>query len=98
MLMIMINNHNIHDGLARMNGFPTSCIQHYATTNNMSVSYVYNKLYDYKSIEIDVTNQHTKCVFRNTPEFKVNSLFYGDKGTTRTCRFIRDTNDKLFIN
>ena len=75
MLMIMINNHNIHDGLARMNGFPTSCIQHYATTNNMSVSDVY-KTCMLKSTEIALTNQITKCVFRNTPEFNVKSFLF----------------------
>ena len=97
--MIMINNHNIHDGLARMNGFPTSCIQHYATTNNMSVSDVY-KTCMLKSTEIALTNQITKFVFRNTPEFNVKSFLFlnGDKGTTRTCRFIRDESDNTFIN
>ena len=66
--------------------------------NNISVSYVYKKLYDTKSIEIGLTNQNTKCAFRNTPEFNVKSSFHGDKGTTRTCRFIRDENDKISIN
>ena len=55
-------------------------------------------MYDNKSIGIDLTSQNTKCVFRNTPDFNVKSLFYGDKGTTRTCRFIRGESDKLFIN
>ena len=65
----------------------------------MSVLDGYKDLYDTKkSIEIGLTNQSTKCVWRKTPECNVKSLFYGDKGTTRTCRFIRDKNDKLFIN
>ena len=65
----------------------------------MSVSDVYKIImYDNKSIDIDVTNQNTKCVFRNTPGFNVKSLFYGGTGTTRTCRFIRDENDKICIN
>ena len=67
-------------------------------TNKMYVSDVYNKSYDNTSIEFDLTNQNTKCVFRNTPEFNVKSLFFGDKGTTRTCRIIRDENDNIFIN
>ena len=46
-----------------MKGVPTSCIQHYATRNEMSVSDVHKKVYDNKSIEIDLTNQNTKCVF-----------------------------------
>ena len=65
------NDHQIHDGLARMKGFPTPCIQHYATRNKMSVSDVYKELHNNKSIEIDLTNQNSKCVFRNTPEFNV---------------------------
>ena len=56
------------------------------------------ELYDNNYIEIDLTNQTTKCVFRNTPEFNVKYVVYGDKGTTRTCRFIRDENDKISIN
>ena len=64
----------------------------------MSVLYVYEDLYDITSTEIGLTNQDTNCVLRNTPELNVKTLFYGDKETTRTCRFIRDENDKLFIN
>ena len=90
--------HNIQDDFARMKGFPTPCIGHYANENEMSVLYVYKHLYDNTSTEIDLTNQSTKCVWRNTPRFNVKSLFYGDKGTTRTCRFIRDENDKICVN
>ena len=90
--------HEIHDDLARMKGFPTSCIEYYAKGNKMLVLDVYKDLYGNKSIEIDLTNQCTKCVFRNTPEFNVKSLFYFDKGTTWTCRFIRDENGNTFIN
>ena len=81
-----------------MNGFPTSCIEYYAKANKMTVSDVYKELYDDKSIESGSTNQSTKCVFRNTPEFNVKSLFYGEKGVNGTCRFISDKDDKLFIN
>ena len=66
----------------------------------MSVLYVYNDVYDNKPITIDLTNQNTRCVFclRNTPEYNGKSSVYGDKGTTRTCQFIRAKDDKLFIN
>ena len=37
----------------------------------MSVLDGYNKLYDNTPIEIGLTNQDTKCVFRNTPELNV---------------------------
>ena len=81
-----------------MNGFPTSCIEYFAKEKEMSVPDVYKELYNNKSIEIDLTNQNTKYVFRNTPEFNVKSLFYGEQGIKRTCRFIRDLEDNIFIN
>ena len=75
----------IHDQHVRMNCFLTSCIEYYAKYNNMSVLYVYQEFYDNKPVKIDLTNQSNKCVFRNTPEYNVKSLFCGDKGTTGTC-------------
>ena len=63
----------------------------------MSVVDVCKNMYANKSIGIHLTNQDTKCVFRNTPGFNVKSFFYGDTGTTRTCRFIRDENQQIFI-
>ena len=60
--------HKIHDDIARMTGFPTSCIQQYATRNKISVPDVYKKLYDNKSIKIGLTNQTTKCVFLEIPQ------------------------------
>ena len=33
--------HKVHDDLARMKGFPTSCIEYYAKENKLSVSYVF---------------------------------------------------------
>ena len=80
-----------------MKGFPTSCLEYYAKEET-SVLDVCKKLYGNKSIKVDFTNQSTKCVFRNTPEYNVESLFCGDKGTTRTCQFIRDEDGKIFIN
>ena len=87
-----------HGQHVRMKGFPTSCIEYFAKENKMTVLYVYNELCDNKSIKIDLTNQNTKYVFRNTPEHNVKSLSYGDKGTTRTCQFISPPEHKLFIN
>ena len=52
--------HKIQDDLARVKGFPTSCIEYYAKENGMSVLYVYKDLYDDKSIEIDLMNQSTE--------------------------------------
>ena len=79
----------VNDQHVRMKGFPTPCIEHYAKEKTMPVLDAYKELYDNKSIKNDLTNQNTKCVFRNTPEYNVKSLCYGDQGTTRTCQFIR---------
>ena len=43
-----------------MKGFPTSRIEYYAKEHGKSVLYVYNELYDNKTIKIDLTNQHNK--------------------------------------
>ena len=43
--------------------------------HTMSVSDVYKELYDNKYIKVGLTNQNTKCVFRNTPEYNVNTYF-----------------------
>ena len=92
--------HTIHDHHVRMNGFPTSCIEYYANKQGMSVVYVYNNLYDNQYINIDLTNQHIKFVFisRNTPDYDVTYLCYGDKGTTITCQYIRGEEQNVFIN
>ena len=58
-----------------MKGFPILYIGYCAKEIKMSVLYVYTDLYDNKSIELDLTNQITKCVFRNTPEFNAKYLF-----------------------
>ena len=50
------------------------------------------------SIEFDLTNDNNNCAFRNNNDHTVKSLYEGQKGTTRTCKFVRNGNDKLVIN
>ena len=50
------------------------------------------------SIEFDLTNAHNKCVFRNNTDHTVTYLYEGQKGTTRTCKFVRNETDKIIIN
>ena len=50
------------------------------------------------NILIDLENQSNYRVFRNTPEYNVKSLFYGENGTKRTCQFTRDGFDKIVVN
>ena len=37
-------------------------------------------------------------VFRNNKDHTASSLHKSDKGTTRTCKFVRNANDKTFIS
>ena len=37
-------------------------------------------------------------VFRNNKDHTVKSLYEGRKGTTRTCKFIKNENGKTVIN
>ena len=76
---------NIHGQHVRMKGFPTSCIEYYAKLNNISVLYVYKKLYKNESIETDLTNGDNKCVCRSNKGHTISYLHKSDKGTTRTC-------------
>ena len=87
----------IHDQHVRMKGFPTSCIEYYAKINNIRVLDVYRKLYKNESIEIDLINDNNKCVFRNNKDHTVSSLHKSDKGTTGTCEFVRNGNDKTLL-
>ena len=81
-----------------MKGIPTSCIEYYAKVNDISVLELYSQLFDGMSIEFDLTNDNNKCVFRNNKDHTVSSLYEGQKGTTRTCGFVRNENDKTVIN
>ena len=66
--------------------------------HNISVKELYSQLSYGKSIEFDLTNDKNKCVFRNNKDHIIYSLYEGQKGTTRTCKFVRNENDKIVIN
>ena len=72
-----------------MKGIPTSCIGFYAKVNNISVLDLYSQLFNGVAIELDLTNNNNKCVFRNNNDHTVKPLYEGQKGTTRTFKFIR---------
>ena len=80
-----------------MKGIPTACIEYYSKVNNISVKEIYSQLFYGKSIEFDLTNNN-KCVFRNNKDHNISTLYEGQKGTTRTCKFLRNENDKIVIN
>ena len=81
-----------------MRGIPTSCVEHYAKIHSISVLEIYPQLFDGRSIEFDLTNCNNTCVFRNNKDHTISSLYEGQKGTTRTCKFVRNGNDKTVIN
>ena len=81
-----------------MKGIPTACVEYYAKVNNISVKEIYSQLFYGKSIEFDLTNNNNKCVFRNNKDHTIPTLYEGQKGTTRTCKFLRNENDKIIIN
>ena len=85
----------INGGLSRMKAIPTSCIEYHAKVNNISVLELYSQLFDGVSIELDLTNGNNKFVFRNNKDHTVKYLYEGQKGTTITCKFIRNENHKI---
>ena len=88
----------INGGLSRMKGIPTPCIEYYAKVHNISVNELYSELFNNESIEFDLTNDNNKCVFRNNKDHTISSLYEGQKGITRTCKFVRNKNDKIIIS
>ena len=52
----------INSEQVRMKGIPTSCVQHYAGQHNISVLYMYNKLYNIEVIKFDLTNDGNEIV------------------------------------
>jgi len=78
----------------RMKGIPTSCIQYYAEQHNISVLDLFKQLYDNKTIKFDLTNDGNKFVCRNNKDYTISNV----SDFTRRCQYIRDENDKVFIN
>ena len=81
-----------------MGGIPASCIEYYVKVHSITVLELYSQLFDGRSIEFGFTNDNNKCVFRNNKDHTVSSLYEGQKGTTRTCKSVRNENYKIVIN
>ena len=92
------NGNKINDNLIRLKGIPTSCIEYHAEKEKKSVLDIYKDFYNNKTIEFDLTNNGNKFVCRNNKDHTVYSLSHGDIGSIRKCQFIRNENDKIFIN
>ena len=50
------------------------------------------------SSDFDLNTDNNKCVFRNNKDHTVTFLYEGQKGTTRTYKFVRNENDKTVVN
>ena len=77
-----------------MRSIPTSCITYYAKHNNISVLDVLKQLFNNEVIKFDLIDDNTKFVCRNNTDYTISNV----SDVTRTCQYIRDEIDKLFIN
>ena len=87
-----------HDLHIRMRGVPASCIKYEASKKKITVLDLYKNLYKGAVIEFDLTNDDSKFVCRNSKDHTIKTLHKEDKGSSRRCKFIRDDEDKIFIN
>ena len=77
-----------------MKGIPTSWIKYYAEQHNTTVLDVYTKLFNNKTVKLDLTNDNTKIIYRNNKDYTISNV----SDFTRKCKYIRDESDKLFLN
>jgi len=78
----------------RMKGIPTPCIKYYAEQNNINVLDVYKNLYNNEHVTFDLTNDGNKFVCRNNKDYSISNV----SDFTRKCQYIRNENDKIFVN
>ena len=77
-----------------MKGIPTPCIKYYAEQHNVTVLYIYNKLYNNEVIKFDLTNDGNKFVCRSNTYHTISNV----TDFTRRCQNIRNEHDKFFIH
>ena len=78
----------------RMRGIPTSCIKYEADKNNITVLDIYKRLFNGEAIQFDLTNDNSKFVCKNNKDHTVSNI----TDFTRKTKFIRNDEDKIFIN
>ena len=88
------DNKIINSDHIRMRGIPTSCIKYEADKNDITVLDIYKRLYEGEPFEFDLTNQGTKFVCKNNKDHTISNV----TDFTRTTKFIREPEDKIFIN
>ena len=81
----------------RMKAIPTPCIKYTAKQNNQSVLELYKQLFNNDIIDFDLTNNNNKFVCRNNKDYTISNIYKGDSCSSRKIKFIRNNNDKIFI-
>ena len=77
-----------------MRGVPNVCIKYTADQDKMTVLDIYKILYEGEAIEFDLTNKGTKFVCKNNKDHTVSNV----TKFTRTTKFIRGSEDNIYIN
>jgi len=77
-----------------MRGVPASCIKYEASKKKITVLDIYKRLYEGELFKFDLTNQGTKFVCKNNKDHTISNV----TDFTRTTKFIREPEDKIFIN
>ena len=78
----------------RMKVIPTPCIKYYAEQHNLTVLYIYKKLYNNEVLKFDLTSDGKTFACRNIKDHTISNV----TGFTRRCQYIRDESDKFVIN
>ena len=77
----------------RMKGIPTPCIKYYAQQKGITGLDVYKKLFNNKTIKLDLSNDNIRIVCRNIKYYTISDV----SDFTRIYKYIRYESDKLFI-
>ena len=77
-----------------MKGIPTPCIKYYAEQHNLTVLYIYKKLYSNEVIKFDLTNDGNTFICRSNKRHTISNVI----DFTRRCQYIIYESDKFFID
>ena len=86
-------NNIINDEHVRLRGVPAACIKYYAEQKITALD-MYNKLNEGEAITFDLTNGLTKFVCKNNKDHTISNV----TTFTRTTKYIRNPENKIFIN
>ena len=87
------DNNIINGEHIRMRRIPAACIKYYAEQKITALD-MYNKLNEGEAITFDLTNGLTKFVCKNNKDHTISNV----TTFTRTTKYIRNPENKIFIN